>query len=148
MGLLLLYSLPSMKRTAHIPLLYIIAILHWTELKKNCVGYASGIIKGKLDQGDQDSDGLKYSRVSKLSKLMEEFTELRTTIMAMIYYTKKILAKISQGKGIKRQQLRITQYDLPLGLSICCVDGDNTGKYTWCITNKGSSPQLWCPEFL
>lgn len=100
MGLFLLYSLPLRKRIEHISLLYIIAILHWTKLKKDCVGYASGIIKGKLDWGNQDSGDLKYSRVSMLGKLMEGFTELRT-IMAMIITPKRYWLKLIKKKRLK-----------------------------------------------
>lgn len=103
-----------------------------------------------MDQGSQDSDSLKCSRVPDLSNLMEGFTELRKAIIliVMISYTKKILAKIRQGKGITRQWLRITRYDfLLVRLLWSFVDrphffSNKIWKHVRSIAHKGSSPRF------
>lgn len=60
-----------------------------------------------MDQGSQDSNVLQCSGVPdntlRFKNLPEGFKELRKAIilMVMVYYTKKILAKISPKKGNK-----------------------------------------------
>lgn len=138
-GFTLLCSLPLMKRREHIVLLYIMVILQWTKLKRYCVDYASSIIKREIGQGSQDSHSLHCSEVPKtmlrLNNLPEGFTELRKAfiLIIIIYYTKRIETKISQGKRTENSILEFASVSFPLlpphgGVQTAPVSPATTGE--------------------